>query len=166
MILLVSAMERREECAAALQEAMGEPVVIAENLFRATTLLRTDMYRAAVFDEQLAQSEPHEIETALMHLGTAIPVGINLGISGPERLVREVRAAGRRRKHEEATAREAAARSLRAELNGTLTTLLLGCELALETNGLPTMATERLASVHGAAQKLRTQLGVGALAGG
>ena len=58
MILLVTAMERREEYAAALQKAMGEPVVIAENLFRATTLLRTNMYRAAVFDEQLGQSEP------------------------------------------------------------------------------------------------------------
>jgi hypothetical protein len=158
MILLVSAMERREECAAALQEAMGESVVIAENLLQATTLLRTEVYTAAVFDEQLGQSEPDEIETALTHLGTAIPVEVNLGISGAERLVREVRAAARRRKHEEATAREAAAQGLRRELNGTLTTLLLDCELALGTSGLPAEATERLASVCGAARKLRTQM--------
>jgi hypothetical protein len=165
MILLVSAMERREECGVALQEAMGEPVVIAEDLLQATTLLRTEIYRVAVFDEQLAQSEPNEIDTALKHVGTAIPVGVNLGISGPERLVREVRAAVRRRKHEEAAAREAAVQGLRGELNGTLTTLMLDCGLALETSGLPVEATERLASVHGAAQKLRMQLGASAVAG-
>jgi|ERR1700690_3277632 len=165
MILLVSAMERREECAVALQEAMGESVVIAENLLQATTLLRTEMYTAAVFDEQLGQSEPDEIETALKHVGTAIPVEVNLGISGTERLVREVRAAARRRKHEEATARAAAAQGLRGELNDTLTTLLLDCALALETAGLPAEATERLASVHDAAQRLRMQLRAGAAAG-
>jgi hypothetical protein len=35
---------------------------------------------------------------------------------------------------------------------------LLNCELALETSGLPGEATGRIASVHDAAQKLRTQL--------
>jgi hypothetical protein len=165
MILLVSAMERREEGATALQEAMGEPVVMAENLLQATSLLRTEMYTAAVFDEQMWQSEPDEIEIAFTHVGTAIPVEVNFGISGPERLVREMRAAVRRRGHEEAAAREAAVQTLRAELNGTLTTLLLDCELALETSGLPAKAMERLASVHGAAQKLRMQLGASAAGG-
>jgi hypothetical protein len=132
--------------------------VIADNLLRATTLLRRDFYTAAVFDQSLAETEPHETDTALDHLGPAIPVQINLAISGTERLVREVRAAIRLRKHEEATAREVAARFLYGELNNTLTTLLLDCELALETTGLPPAATERLASVHETAQKLRSQL--------
>jgi hypothetical protein len=158
MILLVTPIERRNECAAALQQATGEPVVIADNLLRATTLLRRDFYTAAVFDQSLAETEPHETDTALDHLGPAIPVQINLAISGTERLVREVRAAIRLRKHEEATAREVAARFLYGELNNTLTTLLLDCELALETTGLPPAATERLASVHETAQKLRSQL--------
>lgn len=165
MILLVSAMKRREECAVALQEAMGETVMIAETLLHATTLLRTEMCSAAVFDEQLAQNEPSEMEIALTHLGTAIPVGVNFGISGAQRLVREVRAAVRRRKHEEDAAREAAEQTLRGELNGTLTTLLLDCDLALETSGLPGETTEWIASVHGAAQKLRMQLGASAVSG-
>ncbi len=165
MILLVSAMERREECAIALQEAMGESVVIAESLVQATTLLRAEIYTAAVFDEQLRQKEPDQLETALTHLGTAIPVEVNFGISGPKRLVREMRAAMRRRGLEKAASREAAVQSLGGELNGTLTTLLLECELALETSGLPARAMERIASVHGAAQKLRRQLGASAAAG-
>lgn len=158
MILLVTPAERRNECAAALKEATGEPVVIAENLLRATTLLRAESYTAAVFDQHLVESEPLETDAALEHLGTAIPVQVNLAISGTERLVREVRVAMRRRAHEEAAAREAAARALHGELNRTLTTLLLDCELALETTGLPPAAAERLASVHETAQKLRAQL--------
>ena len=158
MILLVTPIERRNECAAALQQATGEPVMIAEDLLRATTLLRTEFYTAAVFDQSLAESEPHETDTALDHLGSAIPVQINLAISGTERLVRDVKAAIRLRKHEAATAREVAARVLYSELNTTLTTLLLDCELALETTGLPPAATERLVSVHETAQKLRLQL--------
>jgi hypothetical protein len=158
MILLVSGIERRQECAEALQQALQEPVVVAENLLRATTRLRAESYTAVVFDDKLAQSEPDEIETALEHLGTAIPLEINLAISGSERLIREVRSALRRRKFEEAATREAVTRSLRDKLNGTLTTLLLDCELALEARSLPPAAMERLASVHGSAKKLRMEL--------
>lgn len=158
MILLVTPIERRNECAAALHEATGEPVAIAENLPQAATLLRTEFYTAAVLDQYLTETEPHETEMAFEQLGTAIPVQVNLAISGTERLVREVRSAVRRRRHEEATAREAAARALHGKLNSTLTTLLLDCELALETTGLPPTAAERLASVHETAQKLRAEL--------
>jgi hypothetical protein len=158
MILLVTPINRRSECAAALQEATGEPVMIAEDLLRATLMLRTEMYTAAVFDQSLAETEPHEMDTALDHLGMAVPVQINLAISGPERLVREVKAAIRLRRHEGVTAREEVARTLYGELNQTLTTLLLNCELALETTGLPPAATQRLTSVHETARKLRAQL--------
>ena len=162
MILLVTAIERRDECAAALREATGEPVVVAEDLARATTLLRTEPCTAAVFDQHLAEAEPHETDTAVQHLGTAFPVEINLAISSTERVVREVRGALRRRKHEEAAAREAAARALRCELNDTLTRLLLDCERALlETSNPMGVATERLSSIHETAQKLRTQLETG-----
>ena len=84
MILLVTPIDRRNECAAALQQAIGEPVVIADNLLRATTLLRTESYSAAVFDQSLTEFEPHETDTALDHLGSAVPVQINLAISGTE----------------------------------------------------------------------------------
>ena len=158
MILLVTAIEGRDKCAAALQEAMSEPVVVAETLARATTLLRTEPCSAAVFDQHLAEAEPHESDTAFMHLGTAIALEINLAISDRQRVVREVQAAVRRRRREEAAARELAARVLHGELNDTVTTLLLDCELALETPNMHPVATERIAAVHKTAQKLRQQL--------
>ena len=158
MILLVTPIESRDKCAAALKEATGEPVVIAENLAQATTLLRSGSYTIVVFEQQIAETEPLETDTAFQHLGSAIPVQLNLAISGLERLVREVRVALHRRKHEQVIARDGASQALYANFNDTVTTLLLDCELALEAAGLPAKATEHLASLLETAQKLRAQL--------
>ncbi len=100
----------------------------------------------------------NEAGTTLEHLGTAIPVQVNLAISGMERLVREVRAAMQRRQREEVKARQAAVGRLHSELNGTVTALLLSIELALETPSLPAAANEKLQSVHELVKKLRKQL--------
>jgi hypothetical protein len=107
MILFVTPNERASECAAALQEATGEPVKIAESLARASTLLRANCFLAVVLDQYLLETEPDEAGTTFEHLGTAVPVQVNLALCGMERLVREVRAAVQRRKREEAGARQA-----------------------------------------------------------
>ena len=158
MILLVTSSERAPECAAALHEATGEEVAVAESLARAATLLRTEGYLAVLLDQYLLETEPHEAETTLEHLGMAILVQVNLAISGMERLVREVRAALQRRQREETRARQAVIGRLRSELNGTITALLLSSELALETPGLPAAAAEKIEAVHELVKKLRKQL--------
>jgi hypothetical protein len=158
MILLVTPSERASGCATALHEATSEEVVVAESLVRATTMLRAESYLAVVLDQYLLETEPQEAETALEHLGTAIPVQVNLAISGMERLVREVRAAVQRRRREEAIARQAAMGRLHSELNGTITALLLSSELALEAPGLPPAVSERLQSVYELVKKLRREL--------
>jgi signal transduction histidine kinase len=158
MILLVSPIDRANECARALQENIGEEVVVAENLRRAAALLRSNSYLAVVLDQHLLETEPDEIDTVMQHLGTAIPVQVNLAISGLDRLVREVRAAVERRKREEAAARRAAVGALHSELSGPLTALLLECELALKVPGLPAPAAEKLHSAHQLLNKIRAQL--------
>ena len=158
MILLVTPSERAPECAAALHEATGEEVAVAESLARAATLLRTEGYLAVLLDQYLFETEPHEAGNTLEHLGMAILVQVNLAISGMERLVREVRAALQRRQREEMRARQAAIGRLRSELNSTITALLLSSELALETPGLPAAATEKIEAVHELVKKLRRQL--------
>jgi len=158
MILLVTPSERAHECAQALHENTGEEVAVAENLRQTATFLRSESYLAVVLDQHLFETEPDEIDTAMQHLGAAIPVQVNLAISGLDRLVREVRAALQRRKREEGCARRAVAGELHSELNGTLTALLLECELTLKVPGLPTAAEEKLQSVHGLVKKIRAQL--------
>ena len=158
MILLVTTSERASECATALNKATGDRVVVAESLPRAAALLRAEDYRAVVADRYLLESEPHETQTTLEHLGTAILVQVNLAITGMERLVREVRAAVQHRQREEARARQAALAKLHSELNGTITALLLSSELALQTPDLRPAAAEKVQSIHELVKKLRQQL--------
>jgi len=158
MILLVTPNLHAEECAAALHEATGEKIVLADSLRGATTLLRADSYLSVVLDQYPLEAEPDETENLMQHLGDAIPVQVNLAISGLDRLVREVRAAIERRKREEISARRAAEKSLHSELNSTVTALLLTCDLALNTPELPLGVLEKLRSAHDLVEKLRNQL--------
>jgi signal transduction histidine kinase len=158
MILLATPSDRARECSAALQEATGETVVVAESLARATTLLRAQCYLVVVLDQYLLETGEQEAGSIFEHLGTALPVQVNLAISGMDRLVREVRSAVERRRHEELRARRAALGAISSELNGTVTALLLATELAMETRGLPPPAADKLQSVHDLVKKLRRQL--------
>lgn len=139
-------------------EATGEEVILADNLSQATSRLRTESYVAVVLDQYLLETEPDETETVMRHLGTAISLQLNLAISGMDRLVREVRAGVLRRRREEETAREAATSALHNELNGTVTALLLSCELALSTPGMPLAAVEKVQSAHDLVKALRSKL--------
>jgi len=158
MILLVTPNLRADECTEALRLATSEEIVVAESLRQAATLLRTESYLAVVLDQYLLETEPEDTETVMRHLGTAIPLQVNLAISGVERLSLEVRAAVQRRKREEVAARSAAVTTLRSELNDTVTALLLSCELTLGVVGLPSAAVEKLQSAHELVNRLRLQL--------
>jgi hypothetical protein len=158
MILFVTPNHRAAECAAALREATGEEITLAESLRQATTRLRAGSYLSVAMDQYLLEAEPDEAETLMQHLGDAIPVQVNLAICGLDRLVREVRAAVQRRKREEISARRAAQKTLHSELNDTVTALLLTCELALSTPDLPPPVLEKLHSAHDLVEKLRSQL--------
>jgi hypothetical protein len=158
MILLVTPSQRASECVAALGEATGENIVVAESLVRATTMLRAECYRVVVLDHYLLDTEPDQAAATIEHLGTAIPVPVNLALTGIERLVREVRTALKRCQREEVRARQAALGNLHNELNDTITALLLSSELALESPGLSSEAAEKMLSVHDLVTKLRKQL--------
>lgn len=158
MILLVTPNVRGRACAAAISEAIGQEVVVAESLQRATALLRANEYVSVVLDQYLLETEADAASTLMEHLGTAIPVQVNLAVSGLDRLVREVGAAVQRRSREEIIARRAAQETLHSELNGTVTALLLHCELAIATPGLPAETVEKLQSARELVNKLRMQL--------
>lgn len=158
MILVVTPNLRAEECAEALRQAISEKIVLAASLHKAATLLRSESFLAVVVDQYLLETEPDATEMVMQHLGTAIPLQVNFAISGIERLTREVRAAVRRRTREETAARRAAVSTLHSELNGTVTALLLSCELVLGSPGLPSGAAEKMQSAHALVKQLRSQL--------
>lgn len=158
MILLVTPNLRGQECAIAIKEFSGHEVVLAESLQQATSLLRANEYVGVVLDQYLTETETTQASALMEHVGTAIPIQVNLAVSGLERVVREVQAALQRRTREEMIARRAAHEHLHSELSGTVTALVLHCDLAIAMPDLPEAAREKLQGARDLVQKLRTQL--------
>lgn len=160
MILLITPLQGAQECVRAFHEATGENTQIAASLRQAVTHLRSQEYAAVVIDQSLLEAEPVDGDLALQHIGTAVPVHVNFAISGMDRVVREVRAALCRRKREVLVARQAAEETLRSELKGTVTALLLSCEMALSVPDLSSAATSKIRAIHELARQMRSKIGM------
>lgn len=158
MILIISALTKIDQCARALQEAIGEPVIVCPNPPGAVANLQAQEFSAVIFDQQLLDSDPDDGRAVLKHLGTAAPVYVNFAISSTARVVRDLRSALLRRKRELAAARLHAKQSLRSELNNTVTALLLSCEMVLQVPELPVLAETRMHNVQELAKAMSTQL--------
>jgi len=160
MILLITPSARGQQCVDSLRAATGEETHWAQNPHAASTRLRQQTYSAAVIDQFLLETEPEESDTMLEHLGTAFPVYLNFGVTGMERLVREVRSALHRRKREEASARRAIEDLMRSEMRETLTAMLLSCELAMTAPDVPEYAVEKIRAIDNLARSLSERLAV------
>jgi len=160
MILLITSLAKAQDCAAALQEVTGEPVKVAATLQDAVSQLQAHEFSAVVLDQLLLDAEPDDVETIFKHIGTAVPVYSNFAISGIERVSRELRSAVHRRKRELLIARQEAEQDLRSELKGTITALLISCEIALGVPNLPLLAETKMRAVDALAREMRAKLGV------
>ena len=159
MILLITAIAKAQDCAAALQEVTAEPVQVAATLQDAVSQLQAHEFSAVVLDQLLLDAEPDDVETIFKHIGTAVPVYSNFAISGIERVSRELRSAIHRRKRELLIARQEAEQDLLSELKGTITALLLSCEMALSVPNLPLLAETKMRAVDTLAREMRAKLG-------
>jgi hypothetical protein len=159
MILLITSLAKAQDCAKALQETTAEPVHVAATLSQAVAQLQAHEFSAAVIDQLLLDAEPNDIEAIFKHMGTAVPVFSNFAISGIERVARELRSALHRRKRELLAARQEAEQTLRSELRGTITALLLSCEMALDVPNLPLFAETKMRAVDALAKEMRAKLG-------
>jgi hypothetical protein len=160
MILLITPSARVQDCTHALEEATAEPVEVASTLQEAAMQLREKEYSAVVLDQSFLEVEPEESELVLQHVGTAIPVYVNFAISGINRVVRELRIALERRKKQGLAARQVAEQSLRNDLKGTVTALLLSCQMTLQLPGLSPAAETKMQTVYELAQEVRGKLGL------
>lgn len=142
-----------------LKEATGEETHWAETLAQALVRLREQSYSAVVLDQFLLENEPSESDQVFEHLGTAFPVYINFGVSGMQRLLREVRSALHRRTREERQARRSVEQQIRSEMCEGLTAMLLSCELAMSVPEVPAPAAEKIRLIDDIARDMRQRLG-------
>jgi len=161
MILLITPSAKVQECAKTLEEATSESLQVVPSLRQAAAYLRSDEYSVVVLDQFLVEAEPEESELVLQHIGPAVPVYANFAISGIDRIARELRAALNRQKREIVVARHSAEQTLRNELKGTLTALMLSCELALQAPD-PAMVEGKIHQVYELALEMRSKLGIAA----
>ncbi len=160
MILLITPSANGQKCAESLYAETGQETHWAPSLQEAATHLREQTYAAAVIDQFLVEAEPGDSEQMIERLGTAFPVYINFGVTGMDRLLREVRSALHRRKREESAARRAIAEQMNSEMRETLTALLLSCELAMSVPDVPHPAAERIRAIDDLARSLRLRFEV------
>lgn len=160
MILLITSSKTGQQCADSIYAATGQQTHWAHSLQDGATCLREQTYSAAVIDQFLLETEPDESDQMIEHLGTAFPVYVNFGVTGMERLVREVRSALHRRKREENAARRAVAEQMHSEMRETLTAMLLSCELAMSVPDVPNNAVEKIRLIDTLARELRLRLEV------
>lgn len=161
MILLITASVHGQDCATSLLAAARVKVQLAPDLRTALNHLRESEYSAVVIDESLAEASPSQLDVLVKHVGTAVPVFVNLAISRADRVVRDVMAALRRVEQERTIARRSVEWELRSELKGDLTGILLSTQQALALPALPPGAESKLKSVYELADRMRARLAAG-----
>ena|ERR1041384_124026 len=159
MILLITPSAKVQECTKVLEEATSEAIQVAPTLRQAAAHLRAEEYSVVVLDQFLVEAEPEESDLVLQHVGSAVPMYANFAISGIDRISRELRAALNRHKREVGMARQSAEQMLRNELKGTLTALMLSCELALQTPDQATVEV-KIRQVYELAVEMKSKLGI------
>jgi signal transduction histidine kinase len=159
MILLTTPSARSRECAAAIEAETGDKTVIASTLQEAIGFLREQQYGAVILDQCALDADPDQAEVVGQHTGTAIVTIVNCAVCGTDRVVRELRAALRRREKETRVASLAAHQQLRAELREPLTAVLLQCELALNLPEGHPVSREKLQNIYDAARAIRDRIG-------
>jgi hypothetical protein len=158
-ILLVAGIEGARNCADVVEKHMGMEVEVADGRKAALAILRAREFAVVVVDETIAECDPAVADTIWERAGLAIPLQVNFALCGAGRLIRDIRAALRRREREQALARQAAAAAIESELKTTVAGLLLQSELALSTSEAGSPLAERLRVMADLAGNLRNKLG-------
>lgn len=122
--------------------------------------MRAREYSAVVVDQWITEAEPEPTSVVFDNLGMAIPVFVNFGISGVERILRELRAALSRRGLETVLSRHSARQALQEELKDDVTALLLSCGMALGEEGLSDSTRSRLQKIEELARHMKEKLAV------
>jgi hypothetical protein len=161
-ILIVTGVEGAHNCAAAVGAQLKIEVQMAQGRREALVAMKRRKFSVVVVDETLAECDPAAAEAIWESAGLAIPLQMNFALSGAARLVREIRAALRRRDREQVLARQAAVAAMETELNSTVAGLLLHSQLMLNGADVPLGVADRLRVVADLAASLRHKFSISA----
>jgi hypothetical protein len=156
--LLIASVDGLEQRARAIGERLETTVATATSRRDALAALRDAEFGVVVVEESLVESDPGWADQVWDLAGYAVPIEINLAISGSERVAREVKAALARRDGEQALARKAVSLELESEFKSSLTGLLLHSELALREPSVPPALALKLRYVAELAGEIRERL--------
>jgi hypothetical protein len=130
-ILLIAPETSAAPVVAALRRSLDAEVEVAPNRRSGVACLRRREYALVVLEESLTTADPEAADAIYRSAIGAPLLEVNFVITGPERIVRQCRAALQRRASDLAQAEAAATQNLHGDLNATLAGLLLESQLAL-----------------------------------
>jgi len=155
-ILLIAPESTAQAVADALRQSLDVAVETAANRRAGLAALRRREFCLVLLDESFAATDAQGADLLYQNAASAPVLEINFIITGPQRIVRQVRSALTRRAHDHAQAHTAVTAALHSKLNSSLTGLLLESQLALREAG--PKQEEKLKQVVELAGKLRNQL--------
>jgi signal transduction histidine kinase len=160
-VLLVSALNAAEACAAAIMQHLGLDVDIVRGRREAMEALRAESYAAVIIEDSLAEGDSRGAELLWKMAGLAMPMQVNFALTGAARLVRDLRAALARREQERGAAERAALAAVQSELRNTVSGLVLQTQLALHESAQAPQLEQRLRLMAELAGSLKQRLEVG-----
>ena len=158
MLLVITPSAKALGSVQAIQQITLEETHVAATSSQALARLRAQEYVAVLIDQACMETEPVESDMVLEHIGTAVPAHVNFAINGTDRVAHELRANLLRNERQILLVRQEVQQALRNELKGTITALLLSCEMALKVPDLQSEAKNRMRSVHELAREIRLKL--------
>jgi hypothetical protein len=158
MILIVTPSSSGPQCAELIGKALNRQANLVTTIRQAISSVRSAEYRVIVMDEDLFGANPAAAAGVGELAEDALTVFLNFGIANADRVIREVKAALRRRERDEATARHSANLQLQGELSNDLTGILVSAQTAMNTPDLPGPVQERLSNLYEIARKLQLRL--------
>ena len=158
MLLVITPSAKARGCAQAIQQVTSQETHVVATSSQALAQLRVREYVAVLIDQAFLETEPVESDMVLQQIGTAVPVHVNFAINNMDRIGRELRAALYRHQKAVQLVREEVQGALRNALKGTVTALLLSCEMALQVPDLQNVAESRMRTVYELAKEIRLKL--------
>lgn len=157
--LIVTALEGIEATAAALATRLNLTIEIASTRNAACRLLDRRSWSIVVLDQLFADADPEGADLLWKRTGLAIPLQINFGLAGADRLEREIHAALARRLREQELAAAVAWANLDSDLRNAVTGFLLESQLALAEPDIPPHLEGHLRTLASIADRMRSHLG-------